>query len=57
MLSWARENVEILKIKSEKLEVEKFTEIYLSQNLPIIVQGAFDELDCRKWNFEYLQVF
>ena len=55
MLSWAGESREIERRKSTDLSVKEFTEKYLEKSIPVIVEGAFDELDCKKWNFDYLK--
>ena len=55
MLSWAKENLPIPRVKKEDLSFEEFTKNYLSPSYPVIVENCLDGLDSKSWNLDYLK--
>ena len=54
-LSWTRENVEIPRVPRSEMTQDLFDAEYLHKNQPVIITKLTDNLDCKKWDLNYLK--
>ena len=54
-LSWTKENVEIPRVPRNEMTQQIFDDSYLHKNQPVIITKLTDNLECQKWNLNYLK--
>ena len=54
-LPWTKDNVEIPRVPRSEMTQELFDAEYLHKNRPVIITRLTDNLDCNKWNLNYLK--
>lgn len=54
-LPWTRDNVQIPRVPRSEMTQDLFDAEYLHKNQPVIITKLTDNLDCKKWDLNYLK--